>query len=303
MSGPITKELHAKIQEAQGIISLYADSLKMTVSLRGLYSGGKDSTVACHLAAQHQNWRGVAHVRTMTGPASIRYSDSVKKRAAEYGWDWIEAQPAITLPALVAMFGLSGPAMHNVMFRYLKERPIRQLAKMVRAQDKTKRVVWVSGIRAAESAARAHKSMVHTPASNAEWFINPILNWSDDDVFAYLNAFDLDVQVLSHSLDCYCGAYATPDEKELLKTYAPDQYEYIQTLEVLARAARQLQLLNAMANSDQQTSIIPESMCTWGHGLNTKTREEREPNVMLCANCSTRRLETLLDAIVQQEAA
>lgn len=286
-------QLQLLIDNAFGVLSLYQTP---DATLRVLFSGGKDSTVVAHLASYHPAFNGVAHIVTKTGPASIKHSRAVVALAENNHWDCLTKEPATSFEMLVAKFGCPGPAAHSYMYRYLKERPIRQLAIQARSKDRKKRVLWASGIRRAESAARQQGATERTVVSSLEWWINPILDWSDEDVRHYIEAFDLKVPHWNHSIDCFCGAYATPEERALIAIADPDQYQYILLTEQIARAGREIQLLEVKLGVRKEQDVIPEEYCTWGHGLNReRLKEMKTSGPTICNKCG------VVDEILRQK--
>jgi 3'-phosphoadenosine 5'-phosphosulfate sulfotransferase (PAPS reductase)/FAD synthetase len=279
----VNEHLQKLINDAYGVISLYVTAKS---TMRTLYSGGKDSTVVAHLASHHPSFNGVAHIQTMTGPASWRHSQQVIAMASKLGWDCLTAEPATTMPMIIAKYGFPGPAAHTSVYIWLKERPIRQLAIMARKKDKRKHVTWLSGIRRAESADRAKKATERTVVSSGEWWINPILDWTDDDVRLYVNTFGLEVSSWHHSNDCYCGSYATPEEHALIDAVDAEQSEYIKLLEVIAHAARDIQVLEAQIGMRSPDNVIAEEFCTWGHGHNKSSiLDIPTPKISICNKC------------------
>lgn len=289
-----TNRIEELTKQAIGTIALYTTDES---ALWALYSGGKDSTVVAHLASFLPRFRGVAHVQTLTGPASIRHSQRVIETAKSNGWEVITATPFTTLPMIAINNGLPGPAMHSWAYRFLKERPIRQMAKDARKISKAKRVIWLSGIRRSESAARNEHATERTIASNSEWWVNPILEWSDDDVREYIEAHNLTVANWHHSVDCFCGAYADETERFAIKLEDVDQALYIAHVEEIARLGREIQLLEVKYGARDPKDVTPIEMCTWGHGLNkSRLKKQRENGPTICNKCG------VLEEVLQQAA-
>lgn len=278
-----TPNLQPKVDEAYGILAMHASMLDKPTTLHALFSGGKDSIITTHLAAHLPEFRGVGHVRTDTGPAADRHSDRSVEIADKFGWKLTERSPTDTLPGIVAQYGFPGPGIHTWMYNRLKERAIRKITSDVR--KKGWRIVYATGIRQAESAARNKIEDSLTVVTGSEWWVNPILSWSDDDVFEYINHHGLQVPSIGHSLDCFCGSYATPEEREWLQIEHPDEYEYILLLEDIARSSRQIQLLQV--KSGHREKAFPEQYCRWGHGMNSNDvlRSQCSTKTNLCVNC------------------
>lgn len=277
-----TPRLQPLIDEAFGILAMNSSRVGKKTIVRALFSGGKDSITTAHLASHLPEWRGVGHVRTNTGPAAERHSDHSIKIAEQFGWDVIERTPSESLAGMVAQFGLPGPAAHNWMYRHLKERAIRKITSAARKPKE--RIVYATGIRRAESANRQKAATELTVLTDLEWWTNPIINWQDHDVMEYVNYFGLEVPSIGHSLDCFCGSYAKPEEREWLMIDHPDQYAYVLLLEDIAKAGHQIQVLEV--KRDYRKSAFPEQFCKWGHGLNMKDiRADCKVKGSLCVNC------------------
>lgn len=286
--------LNNLIQQARGVIALYTTP---GATLRVLYSGGKDSTVVAHLASTMPGFAGVAHVRTRTGPASWVHSERVLKAAEANGWNCLVGDPTfVTYPMLIARFGFPGPAMHNIFYQYLKGRAIAKLSTEARKRDKKKRIIWLTGIRWEESPARK-KAPELRKESGAEWWVNPILSWTDADIRAYVDRFGLIVDSWSHSVDCQCGAHSHPEEHAAIDALDAQQSRYIALLEQLARVSREIQLLEVDAGMRDAGLVIPEEFCTWGHGLNaTRLEKQRENSITICNRCG------VLNEVLRQRA-
>lgn len=271
--------LQDKIKEAFGILSMY---LTPKTALVAGYSGGKDSTVVAHLAACFPEFAGVAHVRTHTGPLSERHSDNVKALAAHYGWHYLEESSAISYESTLLSDGFPGPAAHTRMYIKLKERAFNKLIPAIRKHAKKERVLFVTGIRSQESMRRRDIPLFDTVSKNEVW-LNPILSWSDADVRAYVDAFGLDVPNWSVSKDCLCGSFASSDERELIRLTEPAQFAYLEALETMVRAARQVQVVMHEHGGEKP---FDEQYCQWGHGKRGRSgKEDKQVRPMICNDC------------------
>ena len=277
-----TPRLQPLVDAAYGTLAMHTSNIDRSSVLWSLFSGGKDSMTTAHLSSHLPEFRGLGHVRTMTGPAADRHSDHALSIADKQGWKVVEHSPTDSFASLVVQFGFPGPAAHTWMYIRLKERAIRKITSAVRKPKQ--RVVYVAGIRWSESAKRARNATELTKVTNGEWWVNPILGWSDEDVLEYIDYHGLKVPSIGHSLDCFCGAYATPEEREWLQIEHPDQYEYIEVLEGIARSGHQIQMLE-IKSGHRKDAFAPE-FCTWGHGLSkADLRANCSSKTNLCVNC------------------
>lgn len=288
------RDIDELTRKARGFIALYTP---MNATIRGLYSGGKDSAVATHIGSTLPGFNGVAHIVTLTGPMSMVHSRGVINKAKELGWDCLTASPFTTLPMIAINSGLPGPAAHNWAFRFLKERPMKALAQKAKQKDRRKNLIWLSGIRKAESAARNQKAPAVTKQGKTT-LLNPILDWSDEEVKAYIQKHNLSVANLHHSDDCQCGAYAQPIERPVVFAANGDQKRYIEMVEQIATLGREIQLLEVKYGFRDESDVTPPEFCTWGHGLNTTRLKElraKHPDFNICNKCGP-----LEEAIVQR---
>jgi 3'-phosphoadenosine 5'-phosphosulfate sulfotransferase (PAPS reductase)/FAD synthetase len=138
-------------------------------------------------------------------------------------------------------FGFPGPAQHARAYTRLKERQIEAALKDTKAgQPRRSRVMFLTGVRRAESARRATRHPI-TRRGGAV-FVNPLIDWTDTEMDTYRAGHALpesDVAALLHrSGECNCGSFAAPGEREMLRSLWPDWFERtIASLEREAEAA------------------------------------------------------------------
>lgn len=277
----ITQDSYLKplIEEAIDIIERNRPP-RRDATVRSLFSGGKDSLVTTHIAQTVRGFNGVCYVNTKTGPLSQEHALSTQQQAAGFGWDWLEKSPATTYSMLVVKSGFPGPGSHSWMYRMLKERSIKQLTKAVRKADKVDFVLYTTGIRRHESQRRANAPETKTVSRNEVW-VSPIINWRNEDVRNYLDLTGLSVAHYHHSVDCGCGAFAQPGEREEMLAH-PKQRVYVLALERMVREA-------ATIASVTGEPPIPERFCQWGHGLSGKgSKNEPIDAVSICNDCHGR---------------
>lgn len=138
--------------------------------------------------------------------------------------------------------GFPGPAMHGRAYGALKERQIRMLLRESKAgHPRHSRVLFLTGLRRAESQRRANREPTNRERHSSAVFANPLLNWSAADMARYRRAHlipESDAAALLHrSGECNCGAFASAArERAMLKALYPDFFAEIEELEAEAEA-------------------------------------------------------------------
>jgi 3'-phosphoadenosine 5'-phosphosulfate sulfotransferase (PAPS reductase)/FAD synthetase len=152
--------------------------------------------------------------------------------------------------------GFPGPGMHGRCYNRLKERQIERFLREVKdGHPRSARVLFITGVRRAESQRRSKRAPV--TKKGAQVFANPLIEWTTPDLHAYRAANKLpesDVAALLHrSGECNCGAYATPGEREELRSIFPKWFA-----EVIAPAeeeATRLGLPNRIWGAGRDTAV------------------------------------------------
>jgi 3'-phosphoadenosine 5'-phosphosulfate sulfotransferase (PAPS reductase)/FAD synthetase len=174
--------------------------------------------------------------------------------------------------------GFPGPAMHGRAYIVLKERQIAKLLRESKAgHSRRARVVFLSGIRRAESQRRSQRKAIGRMGNSSAVFVNPLLNWSASDMARYRQAYRIpesDAAALLHrSGECNCGAFASAErERAMLKALYPDFFAEIEELEAEAEA-------------------MGLRWCRWGgydRDGNRATDEPRQAPGLLCESCDSR---------------
>ena len=200
----------------------------------GMFSGGHDSLVATHIAAQHPRFSFAAHMNTGIGIEQTR--NFVRDTCREWGIELREYRADEYVRAdgqpdpqvyeeMVAEYGFPGPPMHKKMYARLKERPLRHMLRDL-GTPRGARIILVTGIRADESTRR----MAHTKAIQ-EWeakvWVAPIWDWAKRDVYEYIKERDLKrswvADILHMSGECLCGAFAHEGELEEIRQWFPER--------------------------------------------------------------------------------
>ena len=203
-----SSRLDEPIRSAHEVLNEAVKTHKLT-ELWAAFSGGQDSIVMAHLVSQHPLFRGVFHIDTLIGIKKTRLF--VENTCKRYGWRLIVKMPATTYPMLTIQYAFPGPPQHSEMYKYLKERPMRQCVIAARKGNKKSVIGKVGGMRSQESARRKQNTEPINKGKEGVW-ISPIHNWTKLDCLNYIKAYDLprsEVWAKIHrSGDCNCGAFA-----------------------------------------------------------------------------------------------
>lgn len=181
-----------------------------------LVSGGKDSlSCAAWLEEQEMLARCVA---LDTGIAVPGWLDFVRATCAKRHWPLEVYRTPVLYDDLVRKYGFPGPGRHWVMVAALKGRGVRQFKKVHPG------ACLASGVRKMESSRRMRTvGEWNTLEGVRVW--NPIWEWTEAQTWDYFRAQGFDrapaYSTLGISGDCLCGAFARPDERDLLRVAYP----------------------------------------------------------------------------------
>jgi 3'-phosphoadenosine 5'-phosphosulfate sulfotransferase (PAPS reductase)/FAD synthetase len=167
-------------------------------------------------------------------------------------------------------WGFPGPSGHNLIYRYLKERALRQLIRELKTHRGDK-VLLVTGVRLQESRRRMGHVAPFQKDGAIIW-VAPILNWDNKQKNEYIATNDLKRnEVVAHlcmSGECLCGAFAKKDEIKNIEFWYPDAAKRIHDLEDKARAAG-----------------LP---CVWGQRPHIEDEAQMKLDFGLCWSCPRR---------------
>lgn len=250
---------------------------RMVAATVVLFSGGNDSTTLAHLFRHDVDY--AAHANTTVGIEETR--EFVRNTCEEWGLTLLERKPpkeSDYYRSLVLAHGFPGPAMHFKMFQRLKERALRQVQRELVTNPRRERVVFLGGIRRAESARRRNREEMHRDGS-VVW-VSPIINWTKLDLNTYrLMAGDVPrnraSDLIHMSGECLCGSFAAPGEREEIDRWFPVALDEVRELEALIR----------------DRDDIPDHRKTWGWGADpTKKALDGAPSKtgLLCSACDDR---------------
>lgn len=261
-------ESHRILSEA---ITEHIDDDKKTIAgVVGLFSGGNDSTVLCHL--MRDRITHLAHANTTIGIETTR--QFVRDTAADWGVPLLEFKPPRQedhYRSLVLDRGFPGPAQHWKMYQRLKERGLRQVRRTL-VTSRNERVIYLAGRRRTESSRRANVPISEREGSVV--FVSPMVNWTKLDLNTYRLSHDVPVNevtdLIHMSGECLCGAFAHAGELDEIAEWFPTVVEEIRELESM------------IADRDD----IPEERRTWGWGA---YRDQKASRVgALCSSCDAR---------------
>ena len=232
-----------------------------------LFSGGNDSTTLAHLFRSRATH--AIHANTTIGIEATR--QYVRDTCKGWGLPLIEKTAPISYRDLVLERGFPGPAMHFKMYSRLKERCLDAArVELAVANSRTKAVVFIAGIRRAESQRRVDRD-VHQSDGSAIW-VSPLSMWTKLDLNTYrLIHGDVPANPVTDALhmsgECLCGAFAHPGELDEIRMWFPEMAAEIDQLERDVRSAGHLPPFD-----------------TWGHGQGTPSPVSGQ----LCSSCDDR---------------
>jgi 3'-phosphoadenosine 5'-phosphosulfate sulfotransferase (PAPS reductase)/FAD synthetase len=172
------------------------------------YSGGHDSLVSTHIAAQHPRFSGVFHANTTIGIEETRLH--MRATCERFDWPLKEYYPPESYRDMCLKYGFPGPGAHMFCFIKLKERSIKSLVRDHKTGRKD-RIMLVTGARASESKRRmGHVEIVQR--DGALVWVAPCIDFTDDEKEAYIAEHNLPrnpvVDAIGMSGECLCGAFA-----------------------------------------------------------------------------------------------
>lgn len=245
-----------------------------------LFSGGHDSTVLAH--RMRDSYDELAFIDTGTALPGVRdfieaFADTLAKplRILEGGdafrvlvvggwWRGRFWEPQ----------GFPGPAAHNVAYQRLKKYQVEALVRDAKIEfaggARMARIGLLTGTRRHESARRARTQTAPFRKEKAQVWINPLIDWTDEQMRAYRAEHRLpesDVAALIHrSGECNCGCFAAPGERQDLRSLWPHWFN--ETIAPLEQQARDLGLPG----------------CVWGQ----RPHEQPAPAGPMCSDCQLR---------------
>lgn len=205
------------------------------------FSGGDDSLVSTHWMMTNVPWCQVFHANTGIGIKATR--QFVRDTCRAYGWPLHEIRAkedcGQDYREIVLQYGFPGPANHGLMYRRLKERPVRLLTKRHKQLVRDK-VLISTGIHHGESRVRMGYVDRNVGFVGSQMWVNPLYWWPAERFRAYWQKHRLRrnpvSELLGMSGECLCGAFAHKGEKALIRLVDPATADYLDALEAEVRA-------------------------------------------------------------------
>ena len=269
------KRVEELIEESNALLSeaLEIESSKEVAGIVGLFSGGNDSTVLCHLMLPRITH--LAHANTTIGIEETR--EYVRKTSELWTKPLLEFKPPREVDhyrSLVLDQGFPGPGHHYKMFQRLKDRGIQEVRRTLVKRPTKERVFFLAGRRRMESKRRAN--IVEFERIGSAVWVSPLVNWTKLDMNTYrLMAGDVPSNQVSDLLhmsgECLCGAFAHAGELEEIAQWFPDVVAEIKALEQ--------EIADRIDIQDERK--------LWGWGTNQKSKTSHKVG-MMCSSCDSR---------------
>ncbi|MEV4248732.1 phosphoadenosine phosphosulfate reductase family protein [Streptosporangium canum] len=248
---PPLRTLDQAITRSHDLIAEALDRYPI-IARQALVSGGNDSSVLLHLVRDYLDSSpndAVVHVNTGIGIEETR--EHVRNVARGWNLPLRELHPRDSYEDLVlgqviartgenagkraVWKGFPGPAGHGVMYRRLKDEPLqRNRAAIVGTQGRTRKVLYMAGMRWAESDQRFRTAGEIDPQGGIIW-VSPLVHWTNEQMDEYRRLYLVPRnEVATHlhmSGECLCGAYAKPGELDEIEFFYPRVAYRIRSLE------------------------------------------------------------------------
>jgi 3'-phosphoadenosine 5'-phosphosulfate sulfotransferase (PAPS reductase)/FAD synthetase len=212
--------------------------------IAGLFSGGKDSLVALHLALQACSDKtcdviAIHADTTVEIPDNINYINDVCKKL---NVKLLIIKPDIDYFTLVKKWGF--PRMkYRWCCKSLKIYPIKKALDEIRKEGKN--VVVVDGIRAEESKVRSEFERISQHKIWKVLVLHPIFYWTKEDIKKYIELYlkpvGIDINPLyklgfRRACECWCPVFKSEKDFELLAKFYPEIFVRLVELEKEAKS-------------------------------------------------------------------
>lgn len=154
-----------------------------------------------------------------TGLATPDWRDFLESECHRHSWPLKVFRTTDSYERVVVKYGFPGPAKHGMMMNYLKGRAMREVKKSFGTN-----ILFAGGARSKESKRRGKTATLMSRFEGITVW-QPLLTWSDEEVWAHFNSRGLHrapaYSTLGMSGDCLCGAFARPDERGIIAQEYP----------------------------------------------------------------------------------
>lgn len=182
-----------------------------------LFSGGNDPLVLLDVMRRLGLAHEVAHVNTGIGiPDTTAFALRQMEASGLAASEWT---PPVSYGEMVldAWDGMPGPGLHTNTFINLKQRCVEAMLRHHRKHRYSReRFLLLTGARRAESRRRMGTSEPERRKGGQVW-LNPLINWSNENMADYRHGESLPVSEVSANLhmsgECLCGAFASQNDK------------------------------------------------------------------------------------------
>jgi 3'-phosphoadenosine 5'-phosphosulfate sulfotransferase (PAPS reductase)/FAD synthetase len=249
------------------------------IHIMAAFSGGHDSLCATHYMYS------VLKLKDIDIPFSVYHGDTgigiaetqqfVKKVCEQYNWNLSIGSAGNSFEEYVKKYGYPGPAQHHIMYRNLKDKPMRHYVThhLKSSPNAMENVLIITGIRSEESRIRMGYNESVRKEGSRIW-TSPIMDWSKKEIDGYMKAHALPRNPVKDKIcisgECLCGAFASMEERAEIKTAYPIDFQKISKLEKYSK-------------------------WPWGYGGKTKWQKHNPPTqykipfMPMCVGCENKK--------------
>lgn len=213
-----------KEAKAIGSITEQHNHLSRNENVAVSFSGGKDSLVVLDLAVRAGVKKAVYCSTTADFDETIPY---IKKVKEFYGIDLAITRSRLDFFELIENIGLPSRRARWCcdVFKFA---PIAKYGKNLGIK------MFITGLRRDESFRRKTYSIMDQNPILPFVQFNPILEWTNDDIWEYIHSYDLPYHPLYDMgfdrIGCWCCPYKTNEEWELVEKLFPEKISFLERI-------------------------------------------------------------------------